>query len=163
MIVSLIVAMTRGGIIGRGGDMPWRLGGDLARFKRTTMGHHLIMGRKTYESIGRPLPGRTTLVVSRRTDWNPEGVEVVPSLEAALARAGGDAEPFVIGGGEIYALALPRADRLYVTWVEAELSGDTRFPPVDLAEWRVVREESIPADAKNEYPVTYAVYERNVG
>jgi dihydrofolate reductase len=87
----------------------------------------------------------------------------VPSLEAALARASGDAEPFVVGGGEIFALALPRADRLYVTWVEAELLGDAYFPPLDLSKWKLIREESVSADEKNEYPTTYAVYERAVG
>lgn len=160
MIVSLIVAMTRDGVIGRGGTLPWRLGSDLARFKRTTMGHHLIMGRKTYESIGRPLPGRTTVVISRREDYRLGGVIVVPSFEAALAVAAADAEPFVVGGGEIYALALPQADRLYVTWVEAEVAGDTRFPSLNWKEWRLVSEERLPIDAKNEYAATYAVYER---
>lgn len=160
MTLSLIVAMTRDRVIGRGGDLPWRLSGDLVRFKRTTMGHHLIMGRKTYDSIGRPLPGRTTVVISRRADYQPAGVQVVPSLEAALAVAASDAEPFVVGGGEIYALALPRADRLYITWVEAALAGDTYFPAFDSSQWRSVSEEQLPADGKNEYATTYAVYER---
>src|SRR5262245_58004248 len=117
MRVSLIVALARNRTIGRQGGIPWHLGEDLKRFKRITMGHHLIMGRKTFESIGRVLPGRTTVVVSRRIDPQVTGVRFAPSLPAALeaAAAAGDEEVFVVGGGEIYQLALPLAQRLYLT------------------------------------------------
>src|SRR5690349_12616593 len=129
MILSLIVALTYNGrVIGRAGGLPWRLSADLVRFKRLTMGHHLVMGRKTYESIGRPLPGRTSIVVTRQQTLFEErgtgtgrGVLYAKSLEEALELARGDSEVFVIGGGEIFREALARADRAYVTWVYADL------------------------------------------
>src|SRR5262245_6571303 len=125
MSLSLIVAMTREGVIGRGGELPWRLSADLKRFKALTMGHHIIMGRKTFESLPRALPGRTMVVVSRRESGfgNQESrdIVVVRSVEEALRVAAGDAEAFVIGGGEIFREALPMVDRMYVTWVEAEV------------------------------------------
>ena len=161
MRLSLIVAMTRQGVIGRDGGLPWRLSADLKRFKSLTMGHAVIMGRKTLESLGRVLPGRKMIAVSRRGDYiAPEGVFLVPDLDAALATAGSDNEPFVIGGGQLFEPALNRCDRMYVTWVEKEVAGDTYFPPVNWAEWREVSQESHSADAKNDYDTNFCVYDR---
>ena len=161
MRLSLIVAMTRDGVIGRGGGLPWRLSADLQRFKSLTMGHHIVMGRKTHESLGRSLPGRTAITFTRSTDYAPSfGGLVAGSVDESLQLCQGDAEPFVIGGGEIFRLTLPRADRLYVTWVEAEVAGDTFFPPWNAAEWRLALSERHSADAKNEYDTTFCIYDR---
>ncbi len=161
MPLSLIVAMTRSGVIGRAGGLPWRLSSDLKRFKSLTMGHHLLMGRKTYESLGRPLPGRTTVVITRQANYQPAtGVLIARSLDEALKIAGSDTEPFVIGGGEIFAEALPQVERLSITWVEADVRGDTRFPALNLDEWQHVHSELIAADAKNEYDTTFCIYDR---
>ena len=147
MTVTIIAAVARNGVIGAGGDIPWTLPGEQARFKATTMGHVLVMGRATYESIGRPLPGRTTIVVTRREDWqpeggHPEGLLVAGSVEGALAWAAGiDDEVFVAGGAQVYAAALPVTDVLLMTWVDAEPDGDTFFPDVDWAAWREVSRE----------------------
>ena len=159
--LSLIVAMTRRGVIGRGGTLPWKLSADLQRFKALTMGHHLLMGRKTYESLGRPLPGRTSVVITRQTNLQlPLDVLIAHSFEAALGFAASDDQPFVIGGGEIFREALPRAVRMHVTWVEADIEGDTYFPEWNPAEWRLVESERHSADAKNEYDTTFCVYDR---
>jgi dihydrofolate reductase len=161
MGLSLIVAMTRSGVIGRAGGLPWKLSADLQRFKSLTMGHHIIMGRKTFESLGRVLPGRTTVVMTRREAYAaPADVLVVSGLDDALGRAAGDDEPFAIGGGEIFELALPRASRLYVTWVEADTAGDTYFPAIVWGEWHEVSSERYSADAKNEYDTTFSIYDR---
>ena len=161
MQVSLIVAMTRSGVIGREGGLPWRLSSDLQRFKALTMGHAILMGRKTYESLGRPLPGRTAIVISRQEQLAlPWGGLLAGGLDEALEKCAGDAEPFVIGGSDIFSLALPRANRMYVTWVEAEVAGDTYFPGWDASHWSLVQSERHSADAKNEYDTTYCVYER---
>jgi dihydrofolate reductase len=162
MRLSLIVAVARNGVIGRQGQLPWRLSADLKRFKSLTMGHHLIMGRKTFDSLnGRELPGRVTIVLTR-SGQIPSHVKQVASLDDALHLAAGDQEVFVIGGSEIFALALPRADRLYITWVEADVEGDVHLPPIDLADWRLLEETAVLADAKNEYPTRYCVYDREV-
>lgn len=164
MKVSLIVAMAEGGVIGRAGRLPWHLPTDMARFKRLTMGHHLILGRRTWESIGRALPGRQMLVVSRRAQELdlPEGVRGVASVAEALtiAEQAGEEEAFVAGGAAIYRDALPRADRLYLTWVQAEVTGDTFFPAVNPAEWREVEREEVAADARNPHPTSFTVFER---
>nr|AIA14767.1 Dihydrofolate reductase [uncultured bacterium] len=161
MELSLIVAMTRGGVIGRDGGLPWRLSADLQRFKTLTMGHAILMGRKTWESLGRVLPGRTMIVVSRRGGFVvPEGVIIVPDLEAAIAAAGNDGEPFVIGGGQLFEPAMGLCSRMYVTWVEGEVAGDVYFPAVNWGEWREVSRESHSADTKNDYDTTYCVYDR---
>ena len=164
MKISLIVAMAEGGVIGRAGTLPWHLPADLARFKRLTMDHHLIVGRRTWDSIGRSLPGRRMLVVSRRARdlALPDGVRGVTSLDAALAiaAAAGEDEAFVAGGAALYREALPHADRLYVTWVRAEVTGDTFFPPVDPADWREVAREEVAADDRNPYATSFTVFER---
>lgn len=159
--LSLIVAMSQNRVIGRAGGLPWRLSADLQRFKSLTMGHHLVMGRKTFDSIGRALPGRTSIVITRQTAWQPPaGVLVAHDLAAALALAATDEELFVIGGGEIYRLALPQAERLYLTLVEAEIDGDTFFPEFAPSQWSLASDTPHPADAKNEYPHRFRVYER---
>lgn len=162
MRISLIAAMAENGVIGRGGQLPWRLKADLTRFKQLTMGHSVIMGRKTWESIGRPLPGRRMIVVTRQVGYGAEGIEVASSLEAALeaARAAGDEEAFVIGGADIYRQALPLVDRLYMTLVLAEVEGDTKFPAVDWDLWARIDSESRDADAENEYPTLFYTFER---
>jgi len=152
MCTSIIVAMSENGLIGHEGDLPWRLSEDLRRFKEITMGKPIIMGRKTWESIGRPLSGRPHVVISRDPNYAAEGVDVVHSFKQALARAHelGSAEIMVIGGADIYRLALPDADRMYVTEVHSEFEGDTHFPEFDRNEWRESgREGPFSADNNN--------------
>lgn len=160
MIVSLIVACDEQLVIGRGAELPWRLSADLKRFKSLTMGHTLVMGRKTYESIGRPLPGRVSIVLTRQRDWSAPGVSVVHSLDDALRLASADSEVFVIGGADVFRAAWERADRLYLTRVLATTTGDVRLDPWDESAWRLVSREAIPADEKNEYPSAFERYER---
>lgn len=159
MTLAAIVAMASNRCIGRDNTLPWRLPEDLRRFKQLTLGHTLVMGRKTYESIGRPLPGRTTLVVTRQTDWTaPAGVEVAHSLEEALARAPGP-EVFIAGGAQLYAQAMDRVRRLHLTRIDQAYAGDTFFPEVDLAAWRLLAEEPHPATATTP-PFAFLTYER---
>jgi len=141
-LVSLIVAMSRNGVIGMKGRLPWRIPAELQRFKALTMGHHILMGRKTWDSIGRLLPGRTTVIVSRNPRLEIEGALVAPSLEPALAAAGADPEIFVIGGAEIFRAALPHANRIYLTTVDVECAGDTFMPAVDWSQWQRLRRET---------------------
>lgn len=162
-MLSLIVALTHNAhVIGRAGGLPWRLSEDLKRFKRLTMGHHIVMGRKTYESIGRPLPGRTSIVVSRQQPLPPssESIKYARSLQHGVTLAGNDPEVFVIGGGELFREALPLATKAYVTWVDADLEGDTFFPEFPTPAWNQLSDEYIPQDEKNEYPTQYCIYER---
>ncbi|EAP99570.1 probable dihydrofolate reductase oxidoreductase protein [Janibacter sp. HTCC2649] len=133
--VTLIAAVGRNGVIGADNDMPWHLPEDFAFFKRTTMGHAMVMGRKTFDSIGRALPGRRTIVITRQPDWHHADVETVHSLDDALGLAGPVGEVFVAGGGEIYAQAMPFAHRLLITEVDQEPEGDVRFPDIDPAQW----------------------------
>lgn len=160
MTVAVIAAVARNGVIGRAGKLPWHLSADLKRFKELTTGHAIIMGRKTYESIGRPLPDRRSLVVTRDPSFRANGVEVVGSLDEALAATEGEPKRFVIGGAAIFADALPRADELYLTRVHADVEGDTLFPTFDLTEWRLVEEEPRAADSKNDYAITLQTYLR---
>ncbi len=162
MRLSLIVAMADNRVIGRDNELPWRLPADLARFKTLTMGHHLLMGRKTFESVGRALPGRTMVVISRGRPRLPDGVLLASSLEEAvgMAEAAGDDEAFVAGGGEIYRLALPRADRIYLTRVHREFAGDTEFPDFTASEWRLLSQEDFPADERNAFGYSFLVLER---
>ena len=162
MAVSLIVAVSDNGVIGRDGGLPWRLSADLRHFKKTTMGHHLIIGRRTWDEVGKPLPGRTMVVVTRSRRFSPEGVHVVHSLEEALDIARDDDEPFIGGGAHIYRMALENnlVDRLYLTRVHAEVDGDTRFPDFDLDKWELVFEEHHEGDEKNEHSYSFLVYER---
>ena len=158
--VSLIVAMARNRVIGAGGRIPWYLPNELQLFKRITMGHPIIMGRKTYESIGRLLPGRTTIIVTRQSDYRVPGAIVAHSLDEAIARCRNEEEIFVIGGGELYRETLPRADRIYLTTVEAEPPGDTFMPEIDWSAWRETSAESFGTDEKHAYPYRFAVYDR---
>jgi dihydrofolate reductase len=159
MTLSAIVAMASNRCIGKDNTLPWRLPADLKRFKQLTMGHTLLMGRKTYESIGRPLPGRTTVVVTRQRDYAPEGVRVAHSLEQALELARGDDEAFIAGGADLYRQALERVRRLYLTRIDRDYPGDTFFPEVDLSGWRLVTQEPHPATA-TEPPFSFLTYER---
>lgn len=156
---NIIVAASENNVIGFQGGMPWHLGADLKYFKATTMGHAIIMGRKTFESIGRALPGRRNMVISRNADLQlPEGVELYPSLEAALAAAPEDA--FVMGGGQIYNQAWNMASRYYITRVHTTIEEyDTTVPAVPEG-CNLVSSEDHPADEKNDYPVTFEVWER---
>ncbi len=164
MVVSLIVAAAENGAIGLRSELPWHLPDDLKRFKRLTTGHHLIVGRKTWETVGRPLPGRTMIVVTRQPGYVAEGALVVGSLEEALAvaEAAGDTEPFVAGGGEIYARALAddRVDRIHLTRVHASPPGDAFFPAVDPRRFRLVAEEPHPADARHRESFAFLTYDR---
>lgn len=166
--ITLIAAVAENGVIGRDLDMPWRLSTDLKRFKALTMGKPMIMGRKTFLSVGeRPLPGRPHIIISRNPDYRPDGVDVVSSLEDALslaknkAQALGVDEVFVAGGGEIYRQAMPFADQLSVTHVEVSLEGDTFFPQIDLAVFEKIDETAAPAGDKDNYPVRFATYRRH--
>jgi dihydrofolate reductase len=162
MLISIVVAHDEGRVIGCEGRLPWRLGKDLARFKALTMGKPIIMGRKTYESIGRPLPGRTNIVISGKRDYSVDGAVVVHGLEEAVeaARATGAEETLIIGGAAVYREALPITARVYLTLVHARVDGDVWFPELDPTTWWVVEEEHVPADEKNEYASTYRVYVR---
>jgi dihydrofolate reductase len=164
MRLSVIAAVAENGVIGRGGKLPWHLADDLKRFKSLTMGHTIIMGRRTWESIDGLLPGRRLVVVSRNSDFRIKaGVETAASLDTALAIAAsaGDEEAFVIGGMELYREALPRADRLYLTHVHAAVVGDTYFPTYDREDWQQLSVEWHTANAKNEYPFSFEVFDRS--
>ncbi|MEM9463027.1 MAG: dihydrofolate reductase [Myxococcota bacterium] len=165
MRVSIIAAVATNRVIGRDGGLPWRLPADMRFFKRTTMGHHLLMGRKTWASIGRPLPGRTMVVLTRDRDARILEAVVAHGLAEALERveAAGDSELFVIGGAEIYALALPYADRLLLTRVEAAVPGDVVFPEYDAAAWVEVDRQEHPADERHAYPFAICTLERASG
>jgi len=158
--LSMIVATANNRIIGKDNDMPWHLPADLAYFKKTTLGKPVIMGRKTYESIGRPLPGRRNIVISRDATYHAEGVDTVTTVDAALALVNDVEEVMVIGGGAIYAHCLPAATRLYITHIEAEIAGDTQFPFYDLNVWKKVSSDKRIADEKNAYNLDFCVYEK---
>jgi dihydrofolate reductase len=149
---SLVVAIARNGVIGRDNKLPWRLPDEMAHFKKVTMGHHVVMGRRTYESIGKPLPGRTTIVVSRNPAFRAPGCIVVASLDAAWKAAGDAEEVAVIGGTSLFEEALPVADVIHLTEVEADIEGDTFFPPFDRTEWNEVEVARHPADERHAYP-----------
>lgn len=161
MSIVIIVAAARNGVIGRDGAMPWRLSSDLKRFKSITMGRTIIMGRKTWQSIGQPLPGRQNIVISRQADFEAPGATVVQSLEQAieLARKSGQGDIFIIGGGQIYSEAMSLADMLYVTHVETDVDGDAFFPVI-AQEWEVVQEERIPAGDRDDFPTRYVIYRK---
>lgn len=161
MTISLIVAVAENGVIGKTGVMlPWRLPADLKRFKEVTMGHPIIMGRKTYETIGRPLPGRQNIIVTRNPDYKADGCEVVSSLPEALEAAKNSEEAFIIGGGQLFEQALPLADKLYLTLVHASPDGDVFFH-YDPADWQEISNEPHEADDKNQYPYSFLTLLRN--
>lgn len=160
MIISLIVAMDRRGVIGRDGALPWRLSGDLRNFKAITMGKPLIMGRKTHESIGRPLPGRQNIVLTRQEGYTAQGCDICHDVEGALAACAGAEEVMVMGGAALYEQFLPRAERIYLTRVRAEVNGDTHFPQFDENAWNQVERQDRQADADNEHPYSFLVLEK---
>jgi dihydrofolate reductase len=153
--------MARNRVIGANGAIPWHLPDELREFKRLTMGHHIIMGRKTWESIGRPLPGRTSVVVTRQRGYSAPGTVIAHSLGEAIGECGSDSEIFVIGGAGLFQEALPLADRLYLTTVEADIPGDTSMPEFDAGDWREIGATGHPADARHPYAFRCAVHERN--
>ncbi|BCX88310.1 dihydrofolate reductase [Methylomarinovum tepidoasis] len=157
--ISLIVAMARGRVIGHRGRMPWHLSEDLRRFRRITWGKPILMGRRTFEAIGRPLPGRVNIVLSRSPDFRPDGCQVASSLEAALELAGGQ-ELMVIGGSHVYRHLLPQADLLYLTLIDADFPGDTFFPPWEAAQWQEIEREERAAGAAFPHPYRFVTLRR---
>lgn len=160
MIISMIAAMASDRVIGKDNEMPWHLPADFVWFKRCTMGKPVVMGRKTYASIGRPLPGRQNIVISRDPELKIDGVDVVTSIAAALEQAGSAEEVMIIGGGSIYQACLPQADKLYLTYIAAELDGDTRFPQWGNG-WTETYREHYSADEKNQYDMDFVVLEKS--
>jgi dihydrofolate reductase len=160
MKIAIIVATDNNRLIGKDNDLPWKLSADLKYFKQVTMGKPLIMGRKTHESIGRPLPGRKNIIITRDQTFNADGCVVVNSIEAALAECSDAEEVMVMGGASLYEQFLPKADKLYLTKVDAELTGDTWFPEWQLTQWTELQREDHQADEKNEFDYSFIVYER---
>lgn len=160
MIVSLIVAASTNNVIGKNNELIWSLPNDMRFFKNTTWAMPVVMGRKTYESLGKPLPGRLNIVITRQENWKPENTVVVHSLEAAIEAAALEnyKEVFVIGGGEIFKEAMPIADKIYLTRVDAELEGDAFFPPIDRRQWTMVSEQSFPSDEKHAYAYHFQLW-----
>ncbi len=166
MRLALIAAVSDNGVIGRNNKLPWYIPADLRYFKQQTLGKPVVMGRKTWESMNRPLPGRTNIVITRQPDYQAEGARVVPDLAAAIelaesiAMIDGTEEVMVIGGAEIYRLALPLADRLYLTEVHAEIEGDTFFPDWNRGDWRELARDQHEAPGEDNYRYSFTVYER---
>ncbi|MEM7754586.1 MAG: dihydrofolate reductase [Planctomycetota bacterium] len=165
MITTLIAAMSENHVIARNGDLPWRLPTDLKRFKHVTLGHPIIMGRKTMDTLPAPLSGRHSIVVTRQKDWSADGVVVVHSLEAAFEEArrnlGDDGRVYVVGGGQIYADAIDQADELDLTRVLAEVAGDTHFPPINKGAWSLVSSEKPGLDDRHSHPFQFELWKRN--
>ncbi|MDX5445878.1 MAG: type 3 dihydrofolate reductase [Zoogloeaceae bacterium] len=159
-MISIVVAMDRNRLIGRGNTLPWHLPADLAHFKSVTMGKPILMGRKTYESIGRPLPGRHNIVITRNAGFAAPGCTVVTSVEAALAAAGAVPEIMLIGGAQLYAELLPRVGRIYVTRIDAAFEGDAWFPALDDGDWVETARSDHDPDERNPYPYSFRVLER---
>ena len=160
-IVSLLAAAGTNDVIGVANGLPWHLPADLRYLKKTTLGHPVLMGRKTYDSVGKPLPGRLNVVITRATDFAPEGVVVVHSLDEALARNYDCDEIFILGGAEIYRQSIDRADRIYLTRIETAPEGDAFFPKIDPSKWKLVSREEHEPDEKNKYRYAFEVWERN--
>jgi dihydrofolate reductase len=160
MIVSLIAAMSENRVIGRDGDLPWRLPRDMHRFKTLTTGHPVIMGRKTFETLTKPLPNRHNIVVTANRSYVAVGADVTHSLDAALALVEDDAEVFIAGGGEIYRLALPIADRIYLTVVHGTFEGNARFPEFSMEAWRLAEDIRYESDQRHAYPFSFRLYLR---
>ncbi len=159
-MISLIVAASTNNVIGAQGGLPWRLPSDLRRFKSLTMGKPIVMGRVTHESIGRALPGRQNIVITRQAGYAADGCDVVESIEAAIAKAGSAREIMVIGGSQIYEQCLPLADRVYLTRVHAEVEGDAFLPELAPDEWHEVARESLASDESNEFDVAFITLDR---
>lgn len=159
-LVTLIAAAGENDALGKDNDLVWHLPDDFKRFKKLTTGHHIIMGRKTFESFPDLLPDRTHIVITRQQDYKPEGAVIVHDLDAALEIASIDSQPFVIGGGEIYRQAIDRAERIELTRVHGSFEADTFFPAIDPLKWDVLRTEFHPADERHKYSFTYLTYDR---
>lgn len=159
-MISLIVAASTNSVIGANGELPWRLSSDLKRFKTLTMGKPIIMGRLTHESIGRPLPGRQNIVITRQTGYRAAGCDVVASVDAAISAAGDADEIMIIGGGHIYKEFLPQADRIYLTRVQAEIDGDAFLPELNPDEWAETANEWHAADEVNDYEFEFSTLDR---
>ncbi|PYZ92907.1 dihydrofolate reductase [Salipaludibacillus keqinensis] len=159
-MISMIAAFSKGRVIGKDGEMPWHLPADLKHFKNVTSGHPVLMGRKTFESIGRPLPKRQNIVLTRDKDFTSQGIEVIHDFSEVDPLMADEKEFFVIGGATIYEQLMKKAERLYITEIEATFEGDTHFPPISDLEWKVVSSEKGIVDEKNPYPHTFIIYER---
>ena len=159
-MTTLIAAIANNNALGKDNDLIWHLPADLIRFRHTTSGHHILMGRNTYESIGKPLPNRTSVIITRNANYNAEGCIVVTSLEAALEVAKEDSSPFVIGGAQIYREAINLVDQLDITEVHHDFEADVFFPEIDRSVWKETRRERFEADAKNPYPYSFVSYQR---
>lgn len=160
MGISIIVAMDKKRLIGRNGDLPWHLPNDLEYFRNVTMGHMIVMGRKTFEAIGKPLDGRKNVVLTREVNYKAEGIEVVHSIKEVLSKVDNNQEIFIIGGGEIYKQFLPYADKLYITKIDYEFEGDTYFPNVNSNEWEKVSIKKGITDELNPYNYYFNIYKR---
>lgn len=163
MKISAIVAASSNNAIGKNNDMPWHMPADLKHFKSITSGHHIIMGRKNYQSIGRPLPNRTNVIITSNRQFYAAGCKIVHSLEDALtiAHEARETEAFIIGGGSIYDLAMPVIDKIYFTEIHAQIEGDVFFPTLSEERWTCVQEEFHPADQKNPFDYTFKIFQRN--
>jgi len=162
MIISCIVAKTRNNVIGRNNNMPWHISDDLKNFKNITTGHTIVMGRKNHESIGRPLPGRTNIIITKNPCYSCCGCIVVNSIEKAIecAKQRGETELFIIGGGQIYEQTKHLWDKMYITEIDAELDGDVFFPDIDISQWKLTAEKCIKKSEKNEYDFCFKIYEK---
>jgi dihydrofolate reductase len=162
MIISQIAAMTRNRVIGKDNRLPWRLPADMAFFKRTTTGHHVIMGRKNFEAEKKPLPNRTNIVVTSKADYKAEGCVVVHSIKDGidLARKNGETECFIIGGGEIYQESLDMTDQIYLTIIDTEMEGDVFFPELNFDHWKIVRQNEYGRDERNPFDFTIYLFKR---
>ncbi len=162
MIVSLIAAVSENNVIGKDNDLPWHLPKEFKYFKNTTKGHHILMGRKTFESFPQPLPQRTNIIITRQNNYNVQGGKVVHSLEEGLelARQNDEDEAFVIGGAQIYKLALPLADRIYLTVIHTTVNGDTYFPAFNEKQWTITHKKPVKADKNNPHDFTIYLYEK---
>jgi len=160
-MLSIIVAVSENNVIGKDNDLIWKLPCDMRHFKETTTGHYIIMGRKTFESNGRPLPNRTNVIITRDENYKAEGCVVVHSLEDAIKEAKDDSEAFIIGGGVIYDLSMSLVDRIYLTKIHHSFEGDTFFPEINMDEWDVTEKRDFEPDEKNKYPFTILTLDRN--
>lgn len=160
MIVSILVAKSKNDVIGKNNQLPWHLPADLKHFKNLTMGHHMIMGRKTFESIGKSLPGRTSVIITRQKDYKVPGCIVVNNIEDALKACVNDDEVFIIGGGEIFKETMNTADKIYLTEIGEEFEGDVFLPKIDLLKWKLTQKQTFKPDEQNKYSYCFCEYER---
>ena len=160
MKISIIVALSENNVVGINNQLPWHLSADLKRVKSLTMGHHLIMGRKTHESIGKPLPGRTNVIITRNRNYRSEGCTVVSGLKEALEISKSDSEVFIFGGGEIFLEALPLVNKIYMTRIHHHMDGDTHFPELNASEWKEISRQDFEADEKNNFNFSFIELEK---